>query len=105
MIEALMLQSIAPLALFLVYFPLATTSRFIAPFSRFHPLIYAVFQLSRQVAKYYGILSSSEMADSAPEIIYGAAAAGQLSTEDLQERLYVLRKHNVNALDTAFIYV
>ncbi|KAL6715765.1 hypothetical protein ACLMJK_006726 [Lecanora helva] len=44
------------------------------------------------------------MADAAPEVIYGAAGVGGLSTEDLSQKLKILQKHNVKALDTAFTY-
>ena len=45
------------------------------------------------------------MADSAPEIIYGAAMVAHMTSEELSERFKVLQKHHVKSLDTAFIYV
>ncbi|MCJ1356558.1 MAG: hypothetical protein MMC33_006553 [Icmadophila ericetorum] len=44
------------------------------------------------------------MADSGPEIIYGAAGVARVSTEELDEWLNILQKHNVKSLDTAYAY-
>jgi len=45
------------------------------------------------------------MANSPPEIIYGAAGLAGKSSEELAETFAVLRKHNVKILDTASLYV
>lgn len=40
-----------------------------------------------------------------PEIVYGAANVAELSTEELNATLAVLRAYNVKSLDTAHLYV
>lgn len=45
------------------------------------------------------------MSEAAPEIVYGAAGVAGLSTEELRNTLSVLRRHNVETLDTASVYV
>ena len=45
------------------------------------------------------------MASSVPQIVYGAAAIGGLDTKELRDTFDLLKRHNVTALDTAFVYV
>ncbi len=45
------------------------------------------------------------MSHAPPQIIYGAAGVGDFSTDEYRDIFNVLRKHNVNVLDTAAHYV
>ena len=45
------------------------------------------------------------MANSAPDIIFGAASVARLTLEEYEKTFSALKKHNVKALDTAFAYV
>ena len=46
-----------------------------------------------------------KMAESAPEIVYGAPSVSRLSAEELGHLFEILHKHGVRVLDTASLYV
>ena len=45
------------------------------------------------------------MAHAAPKIIFGTGGVGTWTSETVDGMLDLLKKHNVTALDTAFLYV